>query len=634
MFPHLSDLVDGLPDAPGVYLHKDHQGRVLYVGKAKSLRNRVRSYFQRSTSHPPHIAAMVNLVRDIEIFQTGNEGEALLLEANLIKKNQPRYNINLKDDKSYPFFKFTVNELYPRLFLVREKLEKHAEYYGPYPSVKLARETLKMLHRVFKLRTSKMKLDGTRTYRPCINFQLNRCMAPCRGTVDPEAYRQVVNQVRLFFMGRHRELLARLDAEMNICAQKQNYEEAARLRDGIRAIRRTMEKQQVLVPGLSAEQDVFGVHRESHFAAVQVLFIRNGRLIGTDCLFLEGTEGRSDSDVVKGVLGRLYTRPAVLLPKEVLVPCAYEDQEVMAEFLSRQKGSKVRILVPKQGGKRRLVRMAEDNARNALKDRMAHRISDEAVLKEVQTRLRLRRAPRRVEAFDVSNIAGAHTVASMVAWEDNRPHKEAYRKFKIREVAGPDDFRSMEEVLTRRYKRAINGEQPLPDLILIDGGKGQVNAAAHVLAALGISLTQVDLIGLAKGRSEKRRTRGRPRAGPHDLEYVVKPRLKNEIHLARNSATLHFLQRIRDESHRVAIAYHRNLRGRRALRSELENLPGIGAKRTRELLRHFGSLKKVKEAGLEELCDAPGLPAKVAEQIYRAFHGVDAPQESASKEAG
>jgi excinuclease ABC subunit C len=637
ILPDLTEQLAGLPDTSGVYLHKDARGRVLYVGKAKSLRNRVRSYFQPSAAHPVHIAAMVRQVANVEVFQTRNEAEALLLESNLIKKHKPRYNINLKDDKSYPFFKLTVNEMYPRLYLVREKLEKDAEYYGPYPSVKNARETLNLIHRYFKLRTSKMALDGTKTYRPCINFQLNKCLAPCRGVVAVEEYRQIVNQVRLFFQGRHRELIARLEAEMREQAVAQRYEEAARLRDAVRAIGRTMEKQRALIPDESAEQDVFGLYRESHYAAVQVLFIRSGRLIGSDCLFLEGTEGSEDAEIVKGVLSRLYTRPSALPPREILIPVAYEDQQVLEDYLSENRlsanrlsegrlaegrGSRVHILVPQKGEKRYLIELARENARHALQERMAKRVSDEAVLAEVQRRLHLRREPGRVEAFDISNIAGTHTVASMVVWEHNKPLKEGYRKFQIRTVPGSDDFASMEEVLTRRYRKTVEDGEPLPDLILIDGGKGQVNMAASVLRALGISLTQVDLIGLAKGRSERRRERaqrGRSERA-EDFEYVVKPELKHELRLARNSATLHFLQRIRDESHRFAVAYHRSLRAKSSLRSALEELPGVGAKRTRDLLRRFGSLKAVREAELEQLETVPGLPLTVARTIYRAFH--------------
>ncbi len=611
-------LLEKIPATPGVYLHKDSAGRVLYVGKAKSLRNRVRSYFQPSSDHPPHIAAMVRQVADVDVFQTHTEAEALILEANLIKKHMPRYNINLKDDKSYPFFKLTVGEMYPRLYLVREKLEKTAEYYGPYASMKDARETLDLIRRYYKLRTSKMKLDGTRQYRPCINFQLRKCTAPCRGTVEVEQYRKLVNTVRLFFQGRGKELLARLEDEMGEHARARRYEEAARLRDTIHATRRTLQKQQVVVPDTKAHQDVFGLYRESHFAGVQILFIRHGRLIGSDFKYWDRTEGMADEEIIRGLLRSLYTRPSALLPKEALIPSTYEDREIMEDFLTREKGSRVRIITVRRGAKRKLVDMARDNARLALKERMTRHVDDETVLEEAKRHLRLMRLPRRVEAFDISNTAGTHTVASMVVWEDNKPARQDYRKFKIRSVQGPDDFLAMFEVLTRRYRRAISEAQPLPDLILIDGGKGQVNMARQVLEELGISQTQVDLIGLAKGRAEKRRGAHRERA--EDVEYVVKAHVRDELRLGRNSAALHFLQRIRDESHRFAITYHRNLRRRRTLRSELEDIPGLGRNRAQALLRHFGSLKRVQEAELEQLQSMPGLPEKLARKIHQIYH--------------
>ena len=612
--------MEKIPDTPGVYLHKDEAGRVLYVGKAKSLRNRVRSYFQPSSAHPPHIASMVRQVADVEVFQTDTEAEALLLEASLIKKHMPRYNINLKDDKSYPMFKLTVGEMYPRLYLVREKLEKASEYYGPYASMKDARETLDVVRRHFKLRTSKMRLDGGKVYRPCINYQLRKCIAPCRGTVEVGEYRQIVNRVRLFLQGRDKELQAGLEQEMEQHAAAQRYEDAARLRDAIKATQRTLQKQQVMAPDQKADQDVFALYRESHLAGVQILFIRHGRLIGSDFKSWERTEHLSDEEIIRGLLRNLYTRPSALLPTEVLIPCDYEDREILEEFLSSKKGRRVHVLTARKGAKRKLVDMARNNARLALKERMSRRVDDGTVLEETRRQLHLTRLPRRVEAFDISNTAGTLTVASMVVWEDNAPRKKDYRKFKIHSVQGPDDFRSMFEVLTRRYRRAVSGEQPLPDLILIDGGKGQVNMAWQVLNHLGISQTQVDLIGLAKGRSEKRR--GPDKGKAEDVEYVVKPHSKNELRMRKNSAALHYLQRIRDESHRFAITYHRSLRKRQALHTELEEIPGLGRKRAQVLLRHFGSLKRVREAALEELESMPGLPGNLAREIHATFHGV------------
>ena len=622
----LAAKLDALPDAPGVYLHKDAEGRVLYVGKAKSLRSRVRSYFQPSADHTVRIATMVRQVRDLELFQTKTEAEALILEANLIKKHRPRYNINYKDDKSYPFFKLTVGEMYPRLFLVREKFDRDAEYYGPYASVKDARETLSMIRRHFKLRTSKMALDGTKTYRPCLNFQLGRCLAPCRGTVAVEEYRNVVNQVRLFFQGRDRELLARMEREMAEYAGQQRYEEAAYVRNAIAAVRRTLARQRVLVPDPGADQDVFAVYRESHHAGVVVLFVRHGRLIGSDFLPFERTEGMEDGEILRGVMSRLYTRPSGVLPKEILIPVAIEDMDVLEEFLGKERGGRVHITVVQRGDKRHLIDLAYDNARQALRERLSRHVDDEAIVQEVQRALTLRRPPRRVEAFDISNIQGTNSVASLVVWEGNRASKDDYRRFKIKSFAGSDDFRAMHEVVLRRYGRVLEEGLALPDLILIDGGKGQVNAARVALDELGISPTQVDLIGLAKGRTEERRERRfrtRP-ARAMDYEYVVKPELKGEIELKRNSTTLHFLQRIRDESHRFAIAFHRSLRKKEALHSELEELVGVGKKRTQTLLRHFGSLKRVREASLAELKAVPGLPTPTARRIFETYHAEEA----------
>ena len=629
--PDLVKALESLPLTPGVYLHKDRNGGVLYVGKAKVLRHRVRSYFQESARHTPRIAAMVRQVADVQVFQTASEAEALMLEANLIKKHKPRFNINYKDDKSYPFFKLTVEEPYPRLFLTREKFDKGSEFFGPYASVKDARQTLNTIRRHFKLRTSKMKLDGSRAYRPCLNFQLRKCLAPCRGGLPPAQYRNVVNQVRLFLQGRDKELLGRMEAEMGEHSQQLNFEEAARIRDAMRAVRRTLEKQRVLVPDPKAHQDVFAIARESHFAGVQVLFIRNGRLLGSDFFLFEQTEGMENAEILRGVLNRLYTRPSAVLPKEVLIPEPVEDMQVLADFLSAEKGARVFIHPVIRGAKRKLVAMAQENALRTLKERMANQVDDGVVLEEVQRSLRLRHLPRRVEAFDISNIQGAHTVASMVVWENNKACKDEYRKYKIKTVEGPDDFGSMLEVLTRRYRRVASGEQAAPDLILIDGGKGQVNIAQEVLAGLGLADMERDLIGLAKGRTDQRL--GRRRGIGADYEYVVKPQVKNEIRLRANSATLHFLQRIRDESHRFALAYHRTLRGKESLRSELEQLPGVGKTRARALLKHFGSTKQVREASLDEISQVPGMGLKTAREIHEFYHGELPPEETATQEA-
>jgi len=619
--PSLPDILASLPDSPGVYLHKDAQGEVLYVGKAKNLRSRVRSYFQPSSSHTTRIAAMVRQVADIQILTTRTETEALILEASLIKRHQPRYNVELKDDKSYPFFKLTVNERFPRLTLTREEREEEAEYFGPYTNVKAARETLRMLHTFFPLRTSRMTLDGTKTYRPCLNKQLGRCLAPCTGQVQPADYRKLIDKVRMFFLGKDKELVKTLQTDMEALAEQQRFEEAAVARDALRAVETTLQRQQVVDPARDSDQDVFALHRVSHYAMVAVLFIRHGRLIGHDAFFLSNTEDTEDGELLQRVMTRLYTSPTAQPPREVVLGAALPEQEALAEHMERVRGGAIRFTQAQRGEKRNLLDLAGQNARTALEQRLARVADDEHVVEDARRRLHLRRLPRRVEAFDISNIQGRHTVASLVAWRDNQPDKAHYRKFRIQTVSGPDDFAAMEEVLTRRYQRVLAEGGALPDLILIDGGKGQVNMAAQVLERLGISPTQVDLLGLAKGRTEHRRG-----GGPKDkFEYVVKPHVKTELRLPANSSTLHFLQRIRDESHRFAVTYHRTLRKRSQLRSGLEDLPGVGPSRVKKLLTRFGSLKRVAEASLEDLLAVPGLPQAAAHTIFQALNNKPQP---------
>ncbi len=606
-----------LPDLPGVYIYTDENGDILYIGKAKSLKKRVRSYFQPSANHNLRIAIMVSLVNDVKTIITNTEAEALILEAQLIKANQPRYNIALKDDKTYPYFKLTIEEMYPRLYLVREKFNKSSEYYGPYSSVRDARSVLRLINKFFQLRTSKMALDGTKTYRPCINFQLKRCLAPCQGTVPPEKYREEMKRIRLFLQGKYTELIDQLEIRMQAASQELEFEKAAKFRDQMQAIRRTFEKQLVLSPA-NENLDVFALYRESNFAGVQVLFIRYGRLLATDCIYFESADEASDDNLLGQVLNRIYTGETYVIPQKILLPFPYSDQSVLEATLNEKIKKRVSLLVPQRGHNRKLVEMAYSNAQVNVTEKKRQNVQMEEVLEKVQQTLHLKRVPQTVEAFDISNISGTNIVASMVCWRDNKPYKDGYRKFKIQTVEGPNDFASMKEVLTRRYKRSLMGESPLPDLILIDGGKGQLNMAIRVLTDLGIDLQDVDVIGLAKGRSEKRR--GVQRPDKEDFEYVVKPNQKNEIRLNRNSAVLYFLQNIRDESHRFAITFHRSLRRKETLHSVLDEIEGIGKQRRKALLKHFGSLKKVQQASLENLKQAPGISQDLAERIHQFFN--------------
>ena len=611
--PPLTSKLKHLPDRPGVYLFRNSGGDVLYVGKAKSLRSRVCSYFHTSASHNIRIQVMVSLVRDVSLIITDTEAEALILEEQLIKTHLPRYNVNLKDDKSYPYCKLTLNESYPRLFLVREKHDPKAEYFGPFPSVKEARQVLRMVYRYFQLRTSKMDLNGKKTYRPCLNFQLKRCLGPCRGTVPVEDYDEAVQQVRLFMRGRHHELLEQIKSRMKDASAKLEFEKAAMLRDQARALGRIFEKQTVL-DAKGNDQDVFNLFRESNSAGIQVLFIRNGRLLGTDFFFYEECEQVTDDNLLGQVLNRIYMNDKAVMPREILLPFEYSDQQELEEVLNEKSERKVSVLRPHRGRKKELVQMAFNNAKMNLSEQRARTLQDEEVLRRVQNALHLKHLPMNVEAFDISHLSGNQTVASMVSWKRNHASRQDYRKYRIQSIEGPDDFASMKEVLTRRYKRTLSGEMPLPNLILIDGGKGQVNVAHQVLVDLGIPLERIDLIGLAKGRSERRRVGGGSKL--KDFEYIVKPNMKNEIRPHRNSPELYFLQNIRDESHRFAIQFQRQLKRSENLHSILEDIPGVGSERRKLLLRQFGSLTSLKKASIEDLLHVPGISKKLAGDIH------------------
>jgi len=612
----LTSKLKHLPERPGVYLFKNTLGDVLYVGKAKSLRSRVRSYFHSSASHNIRIQVMVSLACDVSLIITDTEAEALILEEQLIKTHLPRYNVNLKDDKSYPYCKLTLSEMYPRLFLVREKHDPKAEYYGPFPSVKEARQVLRMVYRYFQLRTSKMDLKGLKTYRPCLNFQLKRCLGPCRGTVPVEDYDESVQQVRLFMRGRHHELLEQIKSRMKDASTKLEFEKAAMLRDQARALGRIFEKQTVL-DAKGNDQDVFNLFRESNSAGIQVLFIRNGRLLGTDFFFYEECEQVTDDNLLGQVLNRIYMNDKAVMPREILLPFEYSDQQELEKVLNEKSERKVTVQRPQRGRKKELVQMAFNNAKMNLGEQRARTLREDEVLHRVQGALHLKHLPLTVEAFDISHLSGNQTVASMVSWKRNHASRQDYRKYRIQSIEGPDDFASMKEVLTRRYKRTLSGEMPLPNLILIDGGKGQVNVAHQVLQDLGIPLERIDLIGLAKGRSERRRVGGGSRL--KDFEYIVKPNMKNEIRPHRNSPELYFLQNIRDESHRFAIQFQRLLKRSENLHSVLEDIPGVGRERRRLLLRQFGSLTSLKKAQIEELLRVPGISRKLAGEIHSFF---------------
>jgi excinuclease ABC subunit C len=604
----LEEKLQNLPDAPGVYIMKDAKGHVIYIGKAVSLKSRVRSYFQKG-SKGEKTEIMVRQIVDLETIVTHTELEALALESNLIKKHRPRYNIILRDDKNYPYLRFDIKAEYPRLEVVRRLKRDGALYYGPYVPAGGMWETLALIRRTFPIAPCKIEFKAERPGRPCIQFQIGRCTAPCAGEADKAQYQDMVSQVRLFLEGKNRDLLAMLKKSMEEASEKTDYERAAELRDRIAKIEGALEKQKIISSGFE-NQDVIGMAFEGGRADIQALFIRNGMLLGRKDFFLDDVRGMTEEEVLNDFLRQFYSKE-MIVPGEILLPVEILDHEMFGNWLTEKRGGKVEVLVPQRGRKRELVQMASDNAAQSLREHLLSRKSKERILMRLQEELGLKNLPRRIEAFDISTILGTESVASMVSFENNMPDKRDYKKFKIRTVEGQDDFASMAEVVRRRYTKAKE-EGTFPDLILIDGGKGQLNAALDVLMELGIE--GPDVLGLAKARSGEEGT-------DREFERVFLPGVEEPIILEPTSATTHLVARVRDEAHRFAITYHRKLRERRAVHSELDDIPGIGEKRKKALLRHFGSIEKIKQAPAEELAAVQGMSRKAAEQIAEFYKG-------------
>lgn len=536
-----------LPGQPGVYLMKDRNGDILYIGKARVLADRVRSYFQKGRDTSPKTRAMVALVHDIETMIARSELEALLLESNLVKRHRPRFNVVLRDDKHYPYLRLPVKDDFPRLSIVRRVHHDGALYFGPYVPSGALRDTLKVIKKVFPLATCTIDIDGTAD-RACLEFEIKRCLAPCTGNQSREDYHRIVNQVRCFLEGRDRELLEGLRGDMHAAADREAFEEAARLRDRIASVSRTLEKQRVAQIG-PMDQDVLGLARRGQAADVQLLFVRGGLLIGRKDFFWADTQEASDEEVIRSTIEQFY-HGDTMPPKELLVPEALSDQALLQRWLTHKRGRRVRILVPERGTKFGLLQLARENAEASLADHVRTRAVEYREARDVQGLFGLPKAPGRVEGFDISNTMGTHSVASMVVWEDGVMKKADYRRFRVRTVEGANDFASMHEVVTRRYggtlaslrKKAL----PLPDLILIDGGPGQLGAAVDALRELGLG--HLAVIGLAKAKGDK-------------AERVYTPGRRTPHILSPTSHATRLLQRIRDEAHRFAITYHRKLRG-------------------------------------------------------------------------
>lgn len=588
-----------LPDSPGVYIMKDERGRIIYVGKAIVLKNRVRQYFQSSRSQAPKVRAMVSHIADFETIMTANEVESLILEANLIKKHRPRYNIRLKDDKSYPYVKVTLQEEFPRVFITRRLVRDGARYFGPYTNVTALRDSLKLLKRLFPLRTCRKMPD-----RPCLEYHIKRCLAPCVDKITKEDYAAMIRAVLLFLEGRTDDVERELEQRMQLAAEAYHFETAARLRDQLAAVRKAAERQNIVTG--AGDQDAVGMARSAAGVCMQIFFIRGGKMIGREHFLLRGSEEERDEDILRAFLEQYYNA-ATFVPREVLLPYAVdaEEQRVIERWLAEKKGGgKVALLTPQRGTKRDIVIMATGNAEKFLADEETRRsLSDDQTMgavEELGRYLGLKKPPYRIECFDISHNQGQETVASMVVFEGGMPKKSDYRRFKIRSAEGsPDDFLSMREVTTRRYVGLTDDE--LPNLIIIDGGKGQLSSALEIIRGTA-GHKDVPVVGLAKR-----------------FELIFIEGSSEPVELPRRSASLYLVQRIRDEAHRFAITYHRNLRGKRNLVSVLDHIVGIGPKRRQSLRAHFGTIEKMKAASLEDLSSIPGMNRPSAEAVFHFF---------------
>jgi excinuclease ABC subunit C len=605
----LAGKIEKLPSNPGVYLFKDEKGIILYVGKAGNIKHRVSSYFQRREGMDSKTLAMLEKVADIDTIVTDTEKEALILEDNLVKTHHPRYNVKLRDDKNYPCLKLSLEEEYPTLCIVRRIKKDGSLYFGPYPSATSLRETLKLIRRLFPIRTC-IDTKFTRRLRPCINYEMGRCPGPCCEEVNPIQYREVIQQVRMFLAGRNRNLLENLKKKMNEESEKLHFETAAKIRDQIIHIERVIEKQKIVSQDF-LDQDVIGFHREDHKVIVYPLFVRAGRLMGGEGFVFPST-GLTDAEILSSFLFQYY-REGKFIPEQIFIQESIPEQDFAEQRLTERMGRKVRILVPMKGAKKGLLEMACENAERFLFAKEELEKDRERLLQDLKEKLHLKKVPRRIEAFDISNIQGGNAVGSMVFFEDGEPNKKQYRHFKIKTIEGVDDYGMMYEVLLRRYQKAVE-ENDLPDLVLLDGGRGQLNVAQEVFKELKVK--EIDIISLAKKRSlEETHLSGFRKTD----ERIFHPQIKEPFILGKHSPILNLLDRIRDEAHRFAITYHKKMRSRETITSALGEIPGIGKVRQKELLKNFGSVEKIKKATEEELAKVPKMNRKSTQLVYRFF---------------
>ena len=609
---HIQGILATLPTKPGCYIMRNGAGNVIYVGKAINLRNRVRSYFQERADQERKVIKLVQQIEDLEWIVVGSELEALILEMNLIKEHRPRFNVRLKDDKRYPYIKVNLSQLFPKVTVTRQMVKDGSRYFGPYTSVWAVHQTLDLLRRIFPYLTCDREITG-KDARPCLYYDIKLCAGPCIGAIDQAGYRQLIEDLCAFLDGHTDPIVSRIQSEMTAAAEALNFEKAAVLRDQLNSIERVVEKQKVISSDQS-DSDVLALARADGEACVQIFFIRNGKLMGREYFVLEGTEEIPDADVIGEFLKQFYSEAAVI-PDKVLLPNEVEEALIINQWLNtRRGGQKVELLVPKTGSNSELVAMAAENAvetLQALKTQWeADKNKQTEALAELQKALRLPEPPNRIECYDISNTQGMASVGSMVVFEQGTPSRGMYRHFNIKSVTGPDDFSSMEEVLTRRFKRWQStqesqqvGAKPdasfsvLPDLLIVDGGKGQLGRAVKVLEAFDLT-ERVPVMGLAKQQEE-----------------IFRPGTEESIMLPRHSQGLYLIQRVRDEAHRFAITAHRKARGKVGIASRLDAIQGIGPKRRKALLEKFGDIEGIKQASIDALMEVPGITEEIAQGL-------------------
>ncbi len=612
-------ILDTLPASPGVYMFKDAEGEILYIGKAKSLRSRVRSYFRGKDGQGIRTRELVRRAADVETIVVGSEAEALLLESNLIKEHQPRFNVRLRDDKRYPYIKVTVQEPFPRVFVTRRTRDDGARYFGPFTSVGPMRQALEVIKRVYTVRSCRYDLPDEAPPRPCLDYHIKRCKAPCVGLQSEEDYGAMIQEILRILAGETRELKEEVRAEMEAASRELRFEEAARHRDVLQGLE-SLERDQRVERAQGENQDVLGLARDGELGAAVLLRIRRGTLLGRESRRFTGLGDESDEELLGAFAAQVYlaggTDAIRELPSEILLPTGFPDRNVMAELLSEEVGRKVYLQVPLRGDKRRLVELAAANARHLLEERVTalEATADRAdtVLYELQDRLQLKVVPRLITCFDISHTQGTEVVASAVVFENGERKRGMYRRMKIRGDWGNDDYRSMAEAVERYLSRRLRDEEPLPELVVVDGGRGQLSAVLPVLEKIGAG--EVALVALAKKEEE-----------------VFVPGRPEPIRMSRRDPPLKLLQRLRNEAHRFAVEYNRKLRTRRTIRSALADVPGIGAHRQRALLTRFGSVRGIQEAGVEEIIRVPGFSRVLAERILSYLRGDGPPS---SDEAG